>query len=256
MVFGASRALPPYRAVLVVDARDFTAPRRPAGDRAGDLVPTLLGAAFAEAGLGAYWAAPAARDDRADGHRVVLPTSVLPRLVDTVPLLLEERLTRYGQERRAGDPELRLRMSVDVRPAAHAPPRDAPGRQREQLHRLHDTTPVRAVLAGCTPSSHLALLLADRVYRDVVVERYTTLLPEQLLPVTGPLGGRGELRRAWLHVPRPSGTLAAAGVAAAGAGHSAAHPVPPGQPGAARQPDRVPPAADTSLPGRGVSPGQ
>ncbi|HEX5740484.1 MAG TPA: hypothetical protein VFY17_02890 [Pilimelia sp.] len=255
MVYGAGRTLPPYRAVLVVDARDFTAPPRPAGERAADLVPALLGGAFVEAGLGAYWAAPAARADRADGHRLVLPTSVLPRLIDTVPLLLEERLTRYGQERRAGDPELRLRMSVDVRPAAHAPAQDPPGRHRELLHRLHDTPTVRAVLAGCTPASHLAMLLADRVYRDVVLARYTRLLPEQLLPVTGTPGGRGELRQAWLHVPRPSGTLAAAGVAAAGAPHPlAACPVPPGQPGAGRRPDA--PAADKPPPGRGISPGR
>ncbi|WP_033344870.1 hypothetical protein [Catenuloplanes japonicus] len=214
--FEKSVDLPPYRAIMAVDAKGFTAEPGSAHEAISGLIPRLVGNVFAEAELEGPWNQPDFFGPSGDGFAVGLPTEILPYLVDPVPRMLQARLAAHNRELRYGQARLRLRMSLHVGPLPANPAdpyRTGNGTARNDTHRLLDSRPVKAMLAAASPeTTFLACILSDRVFADVVAEGYAGRHPDHFLEVSATVEGKPFAQRAWLLVPEVSGGLLAAGL--------------------------------------------
>ncbi|MGA3540446.1 hypothetical protein ACK8GE_14275 [Micromonosporaceae bacterium DT194] len=212
--FERSRPLPPYRAVLAVDAKGFTDMPGSTHEDVAALIPRLVGDAMREAGLAAEWADPEFYGHTGDGFAMGLPTRILPYLVHPLPALLQQRLETHGREHRGADP-LRLRVSLHVGPLpadSAAPGNGGNGPARNETHRLLDSDVVKRALADASPRiSLVAMIVSDRVFQDVVSAGYSGLHPDHFVDVIARVEGKPFEQRAWLHLPAPSGSGLGAG---------------------------------------------
>ncbi|MFF3854448.1 hypothetical protein [Micromonospora sp. NPDC002575] len=206
--FARSIDLPPYRAILAVDAKGFTAEPSSVQEAISKNLLDLVGDALVGAGLRAEWDQPAFLGPTGDGFAVGLPTNVLPYLVDPFPRLLQERLAERNRQARA---YLQLRVSLHVGPLPADPENPhwtGNGASRNETHRLLDSAPVKAVLAAASPRvTFVACIFSDRVFEDVIVAGYAGLHPDRCLPVTATVDGKAFSKQAWLHIPEVSGNL-------------------------------------------------
>jgi hypothetical protein len=206
--FAHSTDLPPYRAILAVDAKGFTAEPGSTHEAISNTILGLVGDALIGAGLGAEWDRPAFLGPTGDGFAVGLPTRVLPYLADPFPRLLQDRLAAYN---RHGRTHLQLRVSVHVGPLPADPENPhwtGNGDSRNDTHRLLDSAPVKAILAGASPRvTYVACVFSDRVFTDVISAGYAGLHPDRCIPVAATVDGKAFNQRAWLHVPVISGNL-------------------------------------------------
>jgi hypothetical protein len=209
--FSRSVDLPPYRAILAVDAKGFTAEPGIAHEAISGLIPQLVGDALSDAGLRDEWDRPAFLGPTGDGFAVGLPSRVLPYLVHPFPRLLQERLTVHNRRIRSGEARLQLRVSVHVGPLVADPQNvnwTGNGKPRNDTHRLLDSKPVRAILAAASPNvTFVACIFSERVFEDVIAAGYTGLHPDQCFEVSAAVEGKAFAQRAWLHVPEISGNL-------------------------------------------------
>ncbi|MEU4792488.1 hypothetical protein AB0F95_22540 [Micromonospora tulbaghiae] len=206
--FERSVDLPPYRAILAVDAKGFTAEPGSIQEAISKSLLDLVGDALNGAGLHTEWEHPAFLGPTGDGFAVGLPTRVLPYLVDPFPRLLQQRLAEHNRQARA---RLQLRVSLHVGPLPADP--DNPywtgnGDSRNDTHRLLDSAPVKAVLAAASPRvTFVACIFSDRVFEDVIAAGYAGMQPDHCLPVTAMVEGKAFSRQAWLYLPEVSGNL-------------------------------------------------
>jgi hypothetical protein len=209
--FRASRDLPPYRGILAVDAKGFTAEPGSTHQAISGLIPKLVGLAFAKAGLAEVWDDPSFFGPTGDGFAVGVPTRVLPYLVHPFFAELQQVLARHNESVRYGEPQIRLRASLHVGPLPLHPTDLAlggNGTPRNETHRLLDSQPVRAILAAASPEvTYLAVVVSDRVYEDVVLAGYAGRHPKHFVDVSATVTGKEFAQRAWLYVPEPSGNL-------------------------------------------------
>lgn len=229
--FEKSVDLPPYRAIMAIDAKGFTAEPGSAHEAISGLIPRLVGDVFAEAELEGPWNRPDFFGPSGDGFAVGLPTEILPYLVDPVPRMLQTRLAAHNRSLRYGQARLQLRMSLHVGPLP-ADPADpyltGNGTARNDTHRLLDSRPVKAMLAAASPeTTFLACILSDRVFTDVVAEGYAGRHPDHFLEVAATVDGKPFAQRAWLLVPEISGNLLSVGLPQADPAPDA-NPEPPG----------------------------
>lgn len=226
--FEKSVDLPPYRAIMAIDAKDFTAEPGSAHEAISGLIPRLVGEVFADADMDRHWNGPAFFGSSGDGFAVGLPTEILPYLIEPVPRLLQARLASHNRSVRHGQVRLRLRMSLHVGPLpadSNHPGRTGNGTARNDTHRLLDSRPVKAILAAASPqTTFLACILSDRVFQDVVADGYAGRHPDHFLEVPATVEGKAFSQRAWLYVPEVSGNLLAVGLPAPDAGPQAARP--------------------------------
>ncbi|MDR7277033.1 hypothetical protein [Catenuloplanes atrovinosus] len=224
--FEQSVDLPPYRAIMAVDAKDFTAEPGSTQETISGLIPSLVGEVFADAGLGQHWNSPLFFGPSGDGFAIGLPTEILPYVIEPVPALLQARLASHNRSVRQGQARLRLRMSLNVGPLpvdSDRPDRTGNGAARNDTHRLLDSRPVKAMLAAASPHvTFLACILSDRVFQDVVAEGYAGRHPDHFLEVPATVEGKSFAQRAWLLVPEVSGNLLAIGLPQSDAGPSSA----------------------------------
>jgi len=211
--FTVTRELPPYTGILAVDAKGFTAEPGSAHQDISRLIPHLVGLAFDESGLGEAWQTPPFYGDSGDGFAIGVPTRLLPALVHPFLAVLQRVLAEHNNSIVRGQPAIRLRASLHVGPLPADPDRpqqSGNGTARNETHRLLDCDAVRIILASARPSiTHVAAILSDRVFCDVVRDGYTSRHPDHFIEVTATVPGKAFSQRAWLYVPEPSGSLLA-----------------------------------------------
>ena len=230
-----SRPLPGYRALLAVDAKDFTGLAAIQHSAVGTVITTLVDQALTEAGLTELKEAKSFPAGTGDGLVFGFDPAYLPFVVHPFFRVLDGVLGRHNAQFVTA--RLRLRASVHVGPL---PEEDGNGTARNDTHRLLDSRPVKAILAvpGSEQTTHLAVILSHRVYEDVVLGGYTGLGPDHFIEVPATVEGKAFAQRAWLHIPSPSGHLLRHGIVATlgqegAAGPAAAPAEPAGQPEAA-----------------------
>lgn len=211
--FTVTRELPPYTGILAVDAKGFTAEPGSTHQDISRLIPHLVGLAFDESGIGEAWHTPPFYGDSGDGFAIGVPTRLLPALVHPFLTVLQRVLAEHNNSIMRGQPAIRLRASLHVGPLPADPDRpqqSGNGTARNETHRLLDSDAVRIILASAQPSiTHVAAILSDRVFCDVVRDGYTSRHPDHFIEVTATVPGKAFSQRAWLYVPEPSGSLLA-----------------------------------------------
>ncbi|WP_329560093.1 hypothetical protein OG711_21575 [Streptomyces uncialis] len=210
--YGESRPLPPYRALFAVDAKDFTGLPAAQHGPVSELIPQLVDTALERAGLHELRDAKRFPASTGDGVIFGFDPVHLPFVLWPFLGVLDEVLGAYNQQ--SVGPQVRLRASVHVGPLPDdGRPGDGNGTARNDTHRLLDARAVKAILAeGSEQVTHLAAIISERVYEDVVLGAYTRLHPDRCVEVAATVDGKNFSRRAWLYVPSPSGNLVRAGV--------------------------------------------
>ncbi|RKN43024.1 hypothetical protein [Streptomyces hoynatensis] len=207
-----SRPLPGYRALLAVDAKDFTGLAAIQHSAVSMVITELVDRALTEAGLAELKDAKSFPASTGDGLVFGFDPSWLPFVVFPFFRVLDGLLGRHNGQFVTS--RLRLRASVHVGPLPEA---DGNGTARNDTHRLLDSRPVKAILAapGSEQTTHLAAILSHRVYEDVVLGGYTGLDPDHFIEVPATVEGKQFAQRAWLYIPSPSGHLLRHGIVAA-----------------------------------------
>lgn len=209
-----SRPLPPYRALLAVDAKDFTGLPAVLHAPVSQMIPELVDQALTKAGLTGLQQDKRFPANTGDGIVFGFDTSQLPFVIWPFLNVLDEVLAQYNAL--SVGPRIRLRASVHVGPLPdEGHPGDGNGTPRNDTHRLLDSRPVKAVLAASSEqTTHLAAILSDRVYEDVVSGGYAGLHPDRCIEVPATVEGKLFAQRAWLFIPSPSGNLFRSGALA------------------------------------------
>ncbi|QUQ71491.1 hypothetical protein [Kutzneria sp. CA-103260] len=206
-------ALPPYRAMLVVDLKDFSGNAAADQGRIGADIPVLLRDTFQRMGHGYLHAEAKFLDHTGDGYAMGFRPRALPALLDLFPATLQAELA--DRAKRAGTRPQRMRVSITVGPLtdkAGTSIRDGQGAARIEVHRLLDAKPVRDLLTRSNPEVTLvATIISARVYEDVVMGGYCQLSAESFVPA--PVEVKSYQGKAYLHVPVPSGDLLVNGFA-------------------------------------------
>lgn len=222
-----SQKLPPYRAVLVVDAKGFSDRPSIEQSQTNEEIVRTLEAAFSRARLTAAWEDRRFPAHTGDGYVLGLPAEHMPFLLHPLLDALQTELELQNQRRGQRAP-LRLRASLNVGPLPDAgEPADGVGRPMTETHRLLDSEAARRALRVADERlTLLAAVISQRVYEDVVEGGYCALLPSQFAVVEA--ASKNFTQRAYLHVPRPSGEVLASGLAEPADSPTAAAPgLPP-----------------------------
>lgn len=207
-----SRACPPYRGVIVVDAESFSkVPSSAMPELSGD-IRQVLETAFHRCGLGAVWDERRFPDGTGDG--VVfgvwpedLPFVIHP-LLDTLQEVLEEhdRTLRV----RSRDLRLRLRLSINVGPVPDfgTPEWDRISTPTIDTFRIADAEVLKEHLKATDPDvTMLVAVLSDRVYEDIVAGGYAGIHRSRFTQLTADVPNKTFSRSAWMYIPSPSRRL-------------------------------------------------
>lgn len=155
-----SEKLNPYRAVVAVDARDFSSLDSDGMATVNEDVLLLLSKAMSAVGLGS-WEKRYFAQHTGDGYVAGVDPEHLPALVSCLPRALNNVLR--GHPRPDGRP-LQLRLSVHVGPL----PDSGIGDPMVETHRLLDDARLRGLLSRATPElTSLAMIVSERAYEDV-----------------------------------------------------------------------------------------
>ncbi|WP_447007736.1 hypothetical protein ACRAKI_15245 [Saccharothrix isguenensis] len=209
--------LPPYRAVLVVDTKEFGANSDPGQAHLVEVVPDVVALAFERAGLGRVWQEALFPHNTGDGFGIGFDTRHLPAVVSGFFDALQDVLAERDARLRARDRGLRLRMraSLNVGPVREAGPGGAAavvGNAVITTHRLLDAQPVRDVLTRSDPDqTFLSVALSQRVFDDVLAAGYATLSASRVVPRFVRI--KEYSGTVYLYVPKPSGDLLSHGIA-------------------------------------------
>ncbi|NIH78971.1 hypothetical protein [Amycolatopsis viridis] len=203
-------ALPPYRALLVVDIRHFSGRRGRFHAELTDAVPQILAQAFQRAGLDRMWREHKFGATTGDGYVAGFPAEELPFLLNPFLPALQEELEYRNTVgwRAAGDEPLRMRVSVNVGPMTDSGGKalsEGSGASRVENHRLLDSDPVRDLLTRSGKPTCVAAIVSDRAFADAVATGYTA--EDEDLYVRVPVDQKTYHGTAYLRVPQPSGDL-------------------------------------------------
>ncbi|MFC9246587.1 hypothetical protein ACFT7S_22130 [Streptomyces sp. NPDC057136] len=153
----------PYRAVLAVDARNFSALDSKGMQQVNADIPPLLAQALSASNVSAHWERRMFGQHTGDGYVAGMDPEVLPALVGCFPDALRHALSRRRAEAPAGVP-LQLRVSIHVGPL----PPSGLGVPMVHTHRLLDDDALRGVLNRANPEiTNTAVIISQRVYEDV-----------------------------------------------------------------------------------------
>lgn len=195
-----SRNVPPERALLVVDMKDYSQlPEAKMAAVRSDL-DDILDTVFAQSDLG-----PRSHDgtykDTGDGAIFVLPTTDAARLVDPLLGHLNAALGRYDETRLTGQPPIRLRVSV------HTGPLSLPDHRGDAINeacRLVNSQAVRGAMAAALEQGVFvaAVLSEPAFHRTVHAGRTPNLQPAHFLTTTARVEGKAGFEEPCrLHVP-------------------------------------------------------
>lgn len=229
---GEIAELPPYRAVLVADAKGFGGNSDADQGLLADTIPDVVELAFQRTQLGHVWREALFPHITGDGLGIGFETRHLPAVVsrffDTLQQVLAERdvrLRAHGRRLR-----LRMRASLNVGPVGEPAPGTssavALGRAFVTTHRLLDSPAVRDVLTRSDPDhTFLSVIVSQRVFDDVVVAGYADVPFSRFVPRQVEVKEFGGT--VYLYVPEPSGELLRHGLGDAERAGREAEPAPP-----------------------------
>ncbi|MBK3545586.1 hypothetical protein [Streptomyces sp. MBT60] len=153
----------PYRAVLAVDARNFSALDSTGMQQVNADIQPLLAEALDAVDVSAQWERRVFGQHSGDGYVAGVNPEVLPGLVGCFPGALRAALARRRAGKPAGQP-LQLRVSVHVGPL----PDSGLGVPMVHTHRLLDDDALRAVFNRADPEiTNTVMIISQRVYEDV-----------------------------------------------------------------------------------------
>ena len=187
----------PYRAVLAVDARNFSGLDSRGMQQVNAEIPPVLAQALSASNVSAHWERRMFGQHTGDGYVAGMDPEVLPALVGCFPDALRAVLARRSIETPALPP-LQLRVSIHVGPL----PNSGLGVPMVHTHRLLDDDALRAVLNRANPEiTNTVMIISQRVY-EVVFESGCVngdVLPSQF---TRHLAKVKKFRQpAWIHIP-------------------------------------------------------
>ncbi|WP_436775762.1 hypothetical protein [Yinghuangia sp. YIM S09857] len=213
--------MPPYRALITVDAEKFSATSDIGMPAVRDSIRSVMRSALTDVGL--EWDTDVERcDDTGDGVIITLTDERVHLLVDAVHYLnreLRKRTLRFD------GPPLRLRAAVHCGPID---PEEGSGTAKIEVCRISDSDLGREVLKAT--ASRVALLVSDQVFRTAVRQGYAETVEEGMFHrVDAPI--KNGTLTVWVHVPandwRPAATASAADSAATPEPTSPIAPPPP-----------------------------
>ncbi|MEU6080441.1 adenylate/guanylate cyclase [Streptomyces sp. NPDC047108] len=178
---------PQHVTVLVADVEAFSSRPDTEQMRTREALYEEFRAAFGDE----YWAS-CWREDRGDGLLVVVPPGI-PKAVVLGHFL--PRLERALENRRRGDPLLRIRIAVHAGDV-HFDEHGLGGHAVNQTFRLCDSAPLRAAIR--TARSDTALLVSDAIHDNVVRGGYDSIAAASFHAVD--VSVKETRTRAWLHV--------------------------------------------------------
>jgi len=207
--------LPPYRALLAVDVKDFSGIPGRHHAAVTEEIPRILRDAFTRGGIRDIWDERLFTHSTGDGLAAGFRSGVLPFLLN--PLLKElQNELRYRNDvggARTVDSPIRMRVSITVGPVTEPGGEgtsDGSGASRVELHRLLDAEPVRDLLTRSSPATtYVAAIISARAFEDAVVSGYAG--EDESLYLPAPVGVKTYQGTAYLRVPNPSGDLIARG---------------------------------------------
>lgn len=202
--------LPPYRALFVVDMKDFSGTP---GRRHAELteeIPRILRDAFRRANLAALLDDVRFEGTTGDGYVLGFNATKLPYLIKP---LLPELQNELAWRNRAGRPGqaaevMRMRVSISVGPLTDSGENtisDGSGNTRIETHRLLDSQPVRDLLTRSTDGTCVAAIVSARAYEDAVLSEYAA--DDSAFYVEAPVQVKTYEGTAYLRVPSPTGDL-------------------------------------------------
>ncbi|WP_420158858.1 hypothetical protein [Nocardiopsis sp. CNT-189] len=209
----ASRRMPPYRAVLAVDAEEYSLASSYNQRILHNTVRDALEQAFADSGLEEVWRTASFPRSTGDGYAVGVGPEYLPLLLHPLLGEVQEVLGDMQPGLAFEDRSLRLRLRAAV---GLGPLPDTGGEERgdgvgsamAETRRLLDSPALKRALAESDPDiTFLAAGLTARVHQDAVLGGYVGLNPRRFhrapaaLP---PAGGGGSPGDAYLYIPQPS----------------------------------------------------
>ncbi|WP_380281687.1 hypothetical protein [Kitasatospora purpeofusca] len=206
--YSRSRRLPPYRGIVAVDAKGFTAHPAIEHGEISRAIPELLEQSFVRADLAEVWDDQRFPASTGDGYVFGCDPEWMPFVIHPWLHTLQETLEEFNLHA-SGTVGLRLRVGLNIGPL---PDRgrdfDGNGTARNDTHRLLDSQPVKDALATSRASvTHVAAILSERCYQDAVAGGYTGRHPDRFTEVSATVEGKPFEQRAWLYVPAPSGGL-------------------------------------------------
>lgn len=203
--------LPPYRAVLVVDTKEFGSNTDSGQNFLVEEIREVLALAFKRAGLEDVFRGALFPHNTGDGFGMGMDTRYLPAVVTYFFDTLQDVLAERDVWLRARDRGLRLRMraSLTVGPVQEPDPDGGTavvGSTVINAHRMLDAAPVRDMLARSDPDqTFLSVALSQGVYDDVLASGYGYLSPSRV--VRRAIQVKELTSTVYLYVPKPSGEL-------------------------------------------------
>lgn len=173
-----AQALPPYRAMLAVDMKDFSGNQGREHEALTALIPQIVASAFTRAGLGSEWA-EGQRFPRpeGDGYVVGFRPSVLPFLVNPLLQALQAELAeRNATDSTPRQTPIRMRVGINVGPVTDSgenPVVDGSGAARVETHRLLEAPVVKDLLERSAPETYVAAIIGARAFEDAVLTGYS-----------------------------------------------------------------------------------
>ncbi|MCS7476109.1 hypothetical protein ACFFQW_08925 [Umezawaea endophytica] len=213
-----SKPLPPYRALLIVDVKDFSAVPGAHHAELTEAIPEILRQTFRRGGLERLWNDVKFEATTGDGYVLGFAAKNLPFLLHPfLPALQDELDYRAAVEAVSGQPQaLRMRVSVNVGPMTDSGAKrlgDGSGDARIENHRLLDSRPVRELLERSGPSTRVGAIVSSRAFDDAVASGFTDDDRNEYVPVDVEVKSyRGS---AYVRVPKPTGDLLKNGFAPA-----------------------------------------
>lgn len=210
--------LPPYRAVLVVDVKDFSGRKSRFHEEITRQIPIILENAFTRCGHGELWGS-GLDGSTGDGYFRILDPNCLPYLLNPFLTALQDELDDQNSMQSPQHGNLRMRVVLAVGPitdSGDAVLGDGNGATRIEAHRMLDSEPVRDILARSSDATRVAAIITQRVFEDAVASGYAADDPSLYVPVDVEV--KSFAGSAYLRVPTPSGDLLREGLVAANEG--------------------------------------
>lgn len=199
--------LPPYRAIMVVDMRDFSGQPGRDHSQVTEQIPVLLGEAFTRCGRPEVWESVTFHGTTGDGYVAGFDPRHLPFLLNPYLPALQKEL-EFNNRTWSGPDSIRMRVSITVGPMTDSGSNsisDGSGDTRIEAHRMVDDDSVRDLLTRSGSVTCVAAIVSSRVYEDAVAAGYTGDDPELYVPVD--VRVKAYQGPAYLNVPKPSGDL-------------------------------------------------